>query len=414
MIRALVLDGCINSALAVTRSLSMHGVSVTCGAESVLCKTLYSKHTSRKLVYTSPERCLSGFIRDIKKELISLHYDAVFAVSDKTVLALSLKRNELEQMAGLAIAPHEPYMKALNKVDTITAAQTLAIPVPKTFFPETIQDLKLIENEIFYPLVIKPRQSEYPAGDRIVSGGAPTYAANSVQLHETFRNYNSQLPLPMVQEYIPGQGRGVFALFNKDGKCAAYFAHKRLRDIRPTGGGSSYRESAELDETLKYYTEKLLNHIHWEGVAMVEFREDKRDGSFKLMEINGRLWNSLALAVASGVDFPYLLFKLCSGDDVPPVYTYQKGLKCRWIMGDIRHIIEVFRGRPQGYTGDFPKLLPAIGNVVFDFFREKSYYDVLSMSDPGPFAAECIAFIATPIRKKITRLLQGKCIDGNF
>jgi carbamoylphosphate synthase large subunit len=53
----------------------------------------------------------------------------------------------------------------------------------------------------------------------------------------------------------------------------------------------------------------LLKALKWHGVAMVEFRL-RPDGTPVFLEVNGRFWTSLALAVHAGADFPVLLAKL--------------------------------------------------------------------------------------------------------
>ena len=57
------------------------------------------------------------------------------------------------------------------------------------------------------------------------------------------------------------------------------------------------------------------------------------------MEVNGRFWGSLELAVDAGVDFPFLAFQLARGirPDAPP--EYQPGVKNRWILGDLDHLL---------------------------------------------------------------------------
>ena len=63
-----------------------------------------------------------------------------------------------------------------------------------------------------------------------------------------------------------------------------------------TGGASSYRESVALDARLLEDSVRLLQALRWTGLAMVEFKVGA-DG-YHLMEINGRVWGSLPLAVA--------------------------------------------------------------------------------------------------------------------
>ena len=58
----------------------------------------------------------------------------------------------------------------------------------------------------------------------------------------------------------------------------------------------------------------------------MEFKVDPRDGKPKLMEINPRFWAYLELPIRCGVDFPYLYYNLCTGQDFEMVKDYRTGL----------------------------------------------------------------------------------------
>jgi predicted ATP-grasp superfamily ATP-dependent carboligase len=93
------------------------------------------------------------------------------------------------------------------------------------------------------------------------------------------------------------------------------------------------------------------------------------------MEVNGRFWGSIALAIASGVDFPHLLYKMAVEGDVKPVFNYKVGVKCRWLIpGDILHLLASLKSRPDK--------MKTIRNF-FSFF-ENQHYDELSLDDPLP------------------------------
>jgi len=203
---------------------------------------------------------------------------------------------------------------ASDKYRTMELAKKLGIKIPKTFD----------ENETIgnFPVVIKG----------LKESGRIRYV-NSFKELPKFKTDDS-----IVQEYIPGEGYGFFALFNKGG-VRATFMHKRVREYPITGGLSTVAESI-YDPKLKVLGLKLLESLNWHGVAMVEFKKDFRDGEFKLMEINPKFWGSLDLAIASGVDFPYLAVKMAEDGDVEPVFEYKTGIKFRWpFPDDLLHLL---------------------------------------------------------------------------
>jgi predicted ATP-grasp superfamily ATP-dependent carboligase len=135
---------------------------------------------------------------------------------------------------------------------------------------------------------------------------------------------------------------------------------------------------------------------------MVEFKLDRRDGRPRLMEINGRFWNSLPLAVAAGVDFPWMLYRLATEGDVPECVDYRVGVQARWLVGDCRHLVEVMRGRPAGWTDDFPER----GRTARDFLRffgRTLHYDVESLTDPLPAVADVADVVLQSLAKARAR-----------
>ena len=90
---------------------------------------------------------------------------------------------------------------------------------------------------------------------------------------------------------------------------------------------SVLRESIELPKPMTDYAVRLLQHMGWHGVAMVEFKVERETGIPQLMEINGRFWGSLQLAIDAGINFPFLLYQLATHQPVAvPVHGYQIGV----------------------------------------------------------------------------------------
>ena len=101
------------------------------------------------------------------------------------------------------------------------------------------------------------------------------------------------------------------------GELRAEFAHRRIRDVYPTGSGSAVRVSVAVDPEIRRSSLAILSALRWHGVAMVEYR--KKPGSPPVfMEVNGRFWHSLPLACYAGVDFPALLVQMAENGDIEP------------------------------------------------------------------------------------------------
>jgi predicted ATP-grasp superfamily ATP-dependent carboligase len=264
----------------------------------------------------------------------------------------------------------------------LEAATRLDIPVPRTTVVADASELARCRDELTFPVVVKPQRSRVRTDNGWLSTRV-SYARDWDQLVvEMARRHPLEFPL-LLQEKIIGSGVGVFACLI-DGAPAAWFAHRRLREKPPTGGVSVLCESIALPDPARAAAERLLRALDWRGVAMVEFKEDRRDGLWKLMEVNGRFWGSLQLAIDAGVDFPVLWLNRFVGLPVPASAPYRIGVKSRWFWGDVDSLMITLR-RGQGTNGQ------GRGRTLLDFMKMWSpqlHYENPRFSDPGPWLHE--------------------------
>ena len=281
----------------------------------------------------------------------------------------------------------------INTVDTLAdkcslmhLAESLNIPTPGTWYVDDPDNLPVDLTRLSYPIILKPGKSWLPYKNKwihttvqIVNDASE---ANSILTSDpSFRAH----PF-MLQEFIPGKGEGVFTLYDK-GNPLAFFAHRRLREKPPQGGVSVLSESITVDSTLELYARKLLNHVDWHGVAMVEFRVTP-EGKPYLMEVNTRFWGSLQLAVDAGVDFPWLLYQAAAGEQPKIVSHYKTGIRLRWLLGDIDSLYLVLRDKDVSLK---EKLTAIIQFLIPHPFKTR--HEVNRLSDIRPFFWELKQYI---------------------
>src|SRR5712691_5282989 len=149
----------------------------------------------------------------------------------------------------------------------------------------------------FFPAVVKPHRSVVTAAG-IRRKVAVTQVSNAVECRRALAALPAAAFPVLVQQRVSGLGEGFFAL-RWGGRTIAMFAHRRLREKPPSGGVSTYRESISLDERLAVPGLRLLDALDWQGVAMIECKREHETGRQVVMEINGRFWGSLQLAIDS-------------------------------------------------------------------------------------------------------------------
>jgi predicted ATP-grasp superfamily ATP-dependent carboligase len=399
----LVTDAAGNHALAVARSLGQRGIRVALADSARTAKGLFSRHCADRAWYPSPAHGVRPFHDALFGIVDRLKPTVLMPMTERTILALLADRAAIESRVPVVTLPSTQSLRLVfDKSQTVRLATSLEVPVPKTFVVTDVRDLPRLREQMSFPVVIKPRTSEvWTVDDRIVSSGAVEYCFDPRDLEATLASVHRRAPFPLIQEFIPGDGYGVSVLCRR-GRIKALFAHRRLRMVKPTGSGSSLRESVEPPPRMVDAATRLLEALAWNGVAMVEFKLDQRDGTPKLMEINGRFWNSLPLATAAGVDFPFLLYTMATEGDAPDCFDYRVGVKSRWLVADARHLIGVMRGRPAGWVGDFPSRRQTLAGFV-KFVDRDLYYDELSLSDPKPFLAELVDVMVRQLPQSIFR-----------
>ncbi len=358
-------DGHWRKTLAAVRALGAHGVRVTVGESTRLATATFSRYCHRRMVYPSPLFSPSDFVNFMMGELSRRSYQMLLPMEDETVALCSKHRSEFSKWTYLPVPSYEKLRFAQNKENVLKLAAKNGIPIPKTYYIRDISMLNDLKDKLPYPVVIKPKNSAGAVG--------VSYPRNPQELMQQYPGIHRRFPYPLIQELIPRQGTGYGASFlmDENGNVKASFVHKRLREYPVTGGASTLRMSVKQDDVLDMAL-TLLKALDWFGVAMVEFKMDPRDNTPKLMEINPRFWGSLYLAVISGVNFPYLLYRMSRGEEIKPVERYAMGKKCRWLLpGDILHFIGNSKRR---------HLLPGF----FNFWDKHTAYDILSINDPLP------------------------------
>jgi len=392
----LVTPGNCRSALAVTRSLGRRGIDVTIADErSGLAAA--SRYCQRSIRVPSPARAGAAFVRAIQAEVRQRGHRVLIPADDITLSMVAQARPELEDATTLPFPDVDTIQLAHDKAAVMSLAVDLGIPVPKTVVVQDSIDTRSVIRRVGLPAVVKPRFSKFLSGGQWKSGSPVSYVHTAAELEAACRAAQAIAPFPLVQEFVPGEGRGVFLLMNR-GQLRVAFAHRRLREKPPGGGVSVLSESVELEPELLGYAERILHGLKWHGVAMVEFKRDIRDGTTKLLEINGRFWGSLQLAVDAGVDFPYLLYRLATEGDVEPILTYHIGRRLRWWLGDIDWLLL----RLREHTG----LMGRIGALT-EFARSagpRTRGEVLRPDDPVPACLELVQYTTAAVAGAARRL----------
>jgi predicted ATP-grasp superfamily ATP-dependent carboligase len=397
--KGLVTDGDQRPALASVRARGRRGASVVVGEEHPGSLASASKYCGRHVTYPSPYRQREAFDAFLLDFVRRERPDVVLPVTDVTTHAICLHQDALRPYCAIAVPSFEAFDFVTDKWRLLESAQRSGVPIPRTLFVDGLAGLTRCQDQIEYPAVVKPVRSRIPTDRGWLSAGVQ-YAESETELGRLYEETEHLASYAsLLQERIVGPGIGIFVLFDR-GRLVADFAHRRLREKPPAGGVSVLRESIPVDPGLREHAVRMLGPIGWHGVAMMEFKQDQRTGNFFLMEVNGRFWGSLQLAVDAGLDFPSLACDLALGRRSEVAATYKAGVKSRWLLGDLDHLLlRLFKSDRQL---NLPEFAPSRMRTLVDFLKfvqPDVRYEVVDRDDPRPFVYE--------LRQNATTLLES-------
>jgi len=395
--RIFVTDGNERVALALVRAFGGQGHRVVVGASTPRPLAAASRFAAAQVQIADPSQDPAAFVRDVREALDRTECDVLMPVSEAALYAV-LGASERFSDVLIPFADAERFRRISDKVAVASAAASAGIAVPQHVTLTSADEIDKVGRLDRAPFVVKPARSVVASGGRQVKVPV-TYAPCRDSLGMRLRNLISAAYPVMIQERIVGPGLGVFAL-RWDGRIHALFAHRRLREKPPSGGVSVYCESVPLDGKLRDRVVRLLEQLDWDGVAMVEFKVDEVTGVPYLMEINGRFWGSLQLAIDAGVDFPNLLLKAAMGRHSSELPSWSLGVRSRWWWGDVDHLIARLRRRNQG--PDLRSAAPSRWTILREWIRSRrsdDRSDVFRSDDPKPFVWETLNWFSAVLRR---------------
>jgi D-aspartate ligase len=338
---ALVIGGNLNG-LSIARSLGRRGVPVWVTSPPNVKLASYSRYTQRTLPWPDGDsEGQAAYLLELA-ERYHLNQWVLFPTSDESAALLSKFHSALSRHFRVSTPTWDALRWAYDKRLTYQLAAEQQVDYPSTIYPATEADLRSVN----FPAILKP--ATHAAVNRFTADKAWP-VTNREELLARYREARELIPsdLILIQERIPGGGESQFsyAALCCDGQPIASLTARRTRQYPiDFGYSSSFVETLDVPEIVGP-SQRLLAAIRYTGIVEVEYKLDARDGRYKLLDINPRLWTWSPLGSRAGVDFPYLLWQMMVGRAVPK----QTGrTDVRWVRmsTDVPAAIhEILRGR---------------------------------------------------------------------
>jgi predicted ATP-grasp superfamily ATP-dependent carboligase len=350
------------------------------------------------------------FYRQLRECIAHGSHEILFLTDDLGIAAVMEHYAELKDLVHIACPPPEITRRVLCKAITLEVAQQCGIRIPRTVAVLNSEQLCSQTTGIPFPWILKPSEKER----RMEEFASKRFDC----LEEVIEAYPTQKefsPAMLLQEFCQGVGVGVEVLLHK-GECHAVFQHRRLKELPYSGGVAVLAVSETPDAALVRSALDLLHALHWDGIAMVEFRVNPANGDAVLMEVNGRYWGTVSLPILAGVDFPVYHWQLLHGEQ-PAVKPGKVGVKWRFTTGYADRLYRLLIAARQSPTArrELGRSLLQIPADFMPWVVDSNF----TLSDPMPTALEwgraARYFCTHPFRSLVKRLpgLPGRSVVNN-
>lgn len=377
----IVTNAHLRNALATVRTLGKRDISVIASSHKSSSSSFFSKYCSHRFRYPNPLINNAAFIERVLKIVKARRPQALFPVGVDTTIPIAFFKQKFLPFVKVPIADYDTVLKAHDKAMTMKIAHDSSIPIPETYFPESVEEATKYAKKLGYPLVIKRRKgSGVEKGVRIASSKKDLLRKYKEIEKMPCDSLVEEQSNPLLQEYIPGEIRDVCVLYN-EGKVRAALTQRRIWTWPPKGGPGLINETID-DPRTKNLALNLMNEIKWHGLAQVEFKLDA-EGKPRLMEINPKFWGTLELSIKAGIDFPFLLYQMLTNGDIKPVFHFKKNLIILWVFP-----------YAMRYLTKAPNRLHNLAQFLKWFFGRNTVTDI-SLGDIRPEMIKVLGFFAT-------------------
>lgn len=220
-------------------------------------------------------------------------------------------QHQLKSELGIAtfLPSHESFEER-QKSELCKFGEKYDVKVPQSHMINQLIELKRLEEELDYPMVIKGRYY-----DAYI---ASTYEQASSYFYKIVAKWGYPV---IVQEFVTGTEVNVTAIGDGKGKCIGAVP---MRKLYITDKGKAWSGISLEDDKLLEISRRVIENSKWRGGCELEFIKTKND-EYYLLEMNPRFPAWVYLANGCGQNHPEALVKMALGEDVQPLTEYESG-----------------------------------------------------------------------------------------
>ena len=131
-----------------------------------------------------------------------------------------------------------------------------------------------------------------------------------------------------MSEYIPGPEKYIYTYGSvaDNGDVLSEYMGRKLTQRPMRFGVAGIAESTPMIDDVRTFSKAILKASDFSGISQIEFKWDKRDGQYYLMEINPRIWLWAQTATLSGVNLVLAYYEHLTGLPITAGEQSRKGM----------------------------------------------------------------------------------------
>ena len=254
----------------------------------------------------------------------------LYITSDSFLDIISRNRNSLEKYYFMNISSQKLLESIRHKFDQYHLALNSGVYAPETYFPKDLEEVNQIKDKLDYPVIIKAE--EVTKWRKEISDTIKGFWINNPnELVEKFSFIFKKNVQVVIQKIILGPAPNHFlycAYVSQNGEFLHQFIERKFRNFPyPFGIGSAIK-SFDFPELLTI-GEKFFKNINYRGTGMAEFKLDEEDDKLKLIEVNPRYWQQIALPERCGMNFALTEYLDITKQNPKPIDHFE--LEIKWV-----------------------------------------------------------------------------------
>lgn len=319
MIERVVIIGGHIQALGLARQVYEKGIEVILLLDTKWAVARFSKAIAKYYLYDSEEQ-----LRQVIMKLYLPHQATLlFPTNDETVEHLS--KHYIEYTTHFAMGIPNPELVELfnDKRNAYQFARSNDIPCPKCWYPNTMEDVQNIAQNLPYPVVVKPGiMYSFHA-----TFGKKAYRCDNVEqllsIFSRIKEVNYPIETILIQEFLSGGPQHLYSygVFAANGQSKVALMANRIRQNPMDFGNSTTFAKTCYIPQIEEQSIKLLQLVNYFGLGEVEWMYDPQSGTYKFLEINTRAWKWHTISNQLGFSFIGAMIDYYNGKDTAPIQS---------------------------------------------------------------------------------------------